>query len=510
MSSSIHNTPDRKLLPQLQKHKDYVKSQISRPLDIENKQNIKTSIIEFKDDNIDILLEEWNHLKTVSKAGEILSHAILLDMQDDLSDVISFLQRSSPKNKILEWITNRNNQNISTSEEIDINIRRLSVEPKDAYTWIDQGLNFLEIGDRDEMVKCIEEALFINKDSSFIVRNASRIFNLLGDNNRALQILKQSEYYKYDPNILSAEIAFSQLEARHSRGSLHGTKLLSDGKYSDLQYSELAGALATDEYMKGDLKKSEQLFDRSLIDPNINAYTQSLFYKQNPIPEEKINWYSDSNEIQYHRLSETNNFKDALKHSLLWIEDEPYSSRPYHSSAYLSGSVLGNYDNAAQIIKRLIKMEESLKNDIDKELDMGLRNDLAYYLLMDNKIEEATTYLGRLQEEVDKKTMHNRREHVAIATLGLFAYKTGNFDLGEKMYRTTIKEFNKLKNRHNVQSAFLNFFNEQILHIEDLAGLISLKRELDDLIPKNANNDILFRKERALIRFDERVKKIRI
>lgn len=500
MSSSIHNTPDRKILPQLQKHNNYVNSQISKPFQLLNKDH-KQPLIEFKDNDLNKMLIEWKKNKSTALAGDILSMAIIENQTDEISEITKFLLKKHPKDIVLKWVLSNTKDERSIKKEIDYNNQRLSIEPKDSITWTDQALNYLELGDYGRTLKAIETAISINKDSSFIVRNASRLFNLLGDENRAISVLKQSEHYKYDPNILSAEIAFSQLEKRHTKGTLYGSKLLLENNLTDRQYSELAGALATSEYLKDNFKKSEKLFDRCLLDPNVNSLTQSLFYKQNPIPNEKLDLFSDSNEIMYRRYSQDSQFKKSLNHSLLWIKDEPYSSRPYNSAAYMSGSVLGDYGKAVGIIQNLKNIEIELKGEIDEEIDMGIRNDLAYYLLKSNKIDEAAKYLEPLREEVENRSLNNRRQHVAIATLGLLAYKTGNPELGKKMYRTTIKEFSKLKNKHNVQSAFLNFFNEEISHEKDRENLFKLKNELDKLIPVDSENDIIYRKARALSNF---------
>ncbi len=82
-----------------------------------------------------------------------------------------------------------------------------------------------------------------------------------------------------------------------------------------------------------------------------------------------------------------------------------------------------------------------------------------------------------------------------MATLGLFAYKSKNPELGKRLYKRTINEFDKLKGRYSVQSAFLNYFNEQIHYTTTKSEMKKLEKELIAMIPENAENDIIYRKK---------------
>lgn len=506
MGSSIHSTDERKILPQLEKHKDFVKSRISKPVELPKDKSLQNPIIEFKDENLYPLLEKWKEKKSDSLAADIISNAMVNGELKEVKQIIKYILDKYPDDNILKSIIRIESKEKTVKEEVDYNKRKLSLEPNDAFTWTDQAINFLEIGDRDEVLNCIESAVRINNNSTFVIRNASRLFNILGDNGRAIQLLKNSEYYKYDPNILSAEIAFSQLEKRRTQGTLFGEKLMRDGNFTDLQFSELAGALGTNEYLKGDLKRSEALFDRSLIDPNLNSFAQSLWYKQNPIDSKTIKRFSTSNEVQTQRYFKEGNFKKAGKYSKIWIHDEPFSARPYNSAAYISGTLFENYDEASDLIVQLRARQESLKGGLDEYLDVSLRNDIAFYHLKNNNINEANRELEPLREIEKLSTGKSKVQFVVIATLGLLAYKTGDRETGRKLYRRTINEFAKYKDKHNLHSAFINYFLEEVDHSNSKDELLKLKKELEAIIGSNADQDIIFRKTEALKKFDKKIK----
>lgn len=341
-----------------------------------------------------------------------------------------------------------------------------------------------------------------------IIRNASRIFSLIGDNGRAIKLLKGSEYYKYDPQILSAEIAFSQLENRKTAGVEIANKLIFNEQYANFEKSELASTLATIEYFRGEYKKSERLFDLSLLAPNKNSFAQSLWYKKDHLLPQNYAPFLDSNEIQTHRYSKENNFVKSLGYALKWKDDEPYSLRPYRVASHISGVLLGKYEEAFNLIKHGMEAQKEIKGENYSTKDeLAFNNDLAYYLLKADKVEEAGEYLSPSLSILNKTTKLENYEYVIIATLGLLAYKQGQEDLGKKLYRKTIKFFASTNQPYNAGSAFLNFFDEEIKAISDLESLASLRKELDDFVPDDSQNDLLWRKNNSLQLFEFRLSK---
>jgi hypothetical protein len=509
MAGLIYYTDKRRMLPQLERTTVY-RDTIALPvLDDLSKLNWMRPIIQLKNESLEDKLVEWRKSKNYNLAGAILSQAILLNQAEQFSEVSDYLLRKYPSDIVFNWLFKKGIAELNTDQRIRLNHEKLGLEPEDAITWTDQAINYILINDRDEAIKSIETAISIDESTGYVVRNASRIFNLIGDNGRAIKLLKSSAYYRYDPQILSAEIAFSQLEDRKTTGISIGDKLLKANQYNYHEKSELASTLGTVEFFKDNFKRSEQLFDLSLIDPNKNSYEQSLWYKIREISPNQFKSYADSNEIQTHKYSKNNDFENALFHSLRWIKDEPYSARPYRVSSYIQGVIFGNHNIAVDLIKESTESQKRIKGtNYSHEDEKVFNNDLAYHLLKANRIQEAEVYLKPALSLTDVPGKLRDIDHIYIATVGLYAYKTKELELGKKLYRKTIAHFLSVGNNYLAGSAFLNFFEEEINAARKLELIVSLRKELDHIIPDNeTKNELVVRKANSLKIFDEAVLK---
>jgi len=498
------------MLPQLERTNVY-KDTIALPVPSDlSKLKWMRPIIQLKDGNIWDQLNEWRKSKDDNLAGSILSQAIIQNRREEFSEVSNYLLKKYPSDNVYKWLFRKGLVDLTIDQRIRHNYEKLSLEPEDSITWTDQAINYMLLNDREEAIKSIEEAISINRSMGFIVRNAARIFSLTGDNGRAIKLLKSSEYYRYDPQIVSAEIAFSQLENRKTTGISIGDKLLKDPQYNNQEKSELASTLGTIEFFKENFTRSEQLFDLSLIDPNKNSYEQSLWYKRQEISPQQFKAYSDSNEIQTHKYSKSNDFENALFHSLRWIDEEPYSTRPYRVSSYIQGVIFGNHSEAFDLIKKGTESQKQIKgSNYSHQEERGSNNDMAYHLLKANRIQEARVYIEpTLELRLFKENLQDI-DYVAIATLGLYAYKTNEFEHGKKLYRKTISHFLNSGKKYLAGSAFLNFFEEEINTSRSIENLTRLREELDEIIPdETTKNELVLRKTNALKFFDKAVKEL--
>lgn len=509
MAGLLYYTDKRRMLPQLERTSVY-KDTVALPDLAASKLNWMRPIIQLKDESLENKLIEWRKYKNYNLAGDILSQAILLNRMEDFSEVSKYLLSKYPGDDIFQWVFKKGIVELSIEERIKYNHKKLTLETEDALTWTDQAINYMLMNDRDEAIKSIESAVSIESDLGFVVRNASRIFNLVGDNGRAIKLLKNSQYYRHDPQILSAEIAFSQLENRRTNGIAIADKLLDDTQYNHHEKSELASTLGTIEFFKDNFRRSEQLFDLSLVDPSKNSFAQSLWYKRHEISPQQFNAYGDSNEIQTHKYSKVNDFEKALAHSIRWMEEEPYSARPYRISSYITGVIFGDNDAAFDLIKKGMEFQKLIKgNNYSRHEEMGFNNDMAYHLLKADRIDEANIYLQPMLELRDSTRKLEDLEYINLATLGLFAYKMNQSDLGQKLYRKTITHFMNSRKEYLAGSAFLNFFNEEINVSGSIEALAKLRKELDELIPDDVTkNELVIRKANSLRLFNDAVLKL--
>jgi len=501
MAGLIYHSDKRRVIPQIERAEKFKKSIL--PLEELGNQHFIKPTIEFKDEELESKIEKWKTTKSKKLGGDILSSAIVNDEMEKIRDIVSYLKTNYPNDIILNKIFDKNNN----TNKIAHNRKKLILEPKDAITWTDQAINYIDLGNREKALKCIQSALSINNNQAFILRNASRIYNLCGDNGEAIKILKRSEYYKYDPQILASEIAFSQLENRRSKGPDFGYKILKEGNFNPHEITELSSALGTSEYFQGNLIKSEKLFNQALISPNNNSLAQSLWYKQDEISDEIFNLNNNSNEIQTHKRANASDFNNSLKFALKWIKDEPYSKRPYNTAAHLSGVLLGQYEKAIELEKENLNKQQQIKGKLSTEEDFSFRNDLAYYLLKNEQINEATKLLLPMMNLILTKTNLNHKEYFNIATFGLLFYRMGKIDMGKKLYRKAIKYFIDHDKLYNARSAFYNFFLEEIKVQDDIEILNKLRKELDFMIPVSAQNDMIFLKDKAIKEFNYKMQK---
>jgi|GEM_PF-6605737 len=511
MAGLLYYTDKRRVLPQLERTSVYKDTVALPTLSDLSKLNWMRPIVQLKDESLNDKLIEWRKSKDHNLAGNILSQAITLNRIEEFSEVSSYLLKKYPADDIYNLLFKKGLVDLNIDQRIKYNHEKLALEPEDAITWTDQAINYMLINDRDEAIKSIESAISIEESMGFVVRNAARIFNLTGDNSRAIKLLKKSEYYRHDPQILSAEIALSQVENRKTTGAEIGDKLLKDNRYNHREKSELASTLGTIEFFKDNFKRSEQLFDLSLIDPNKNSFAQSLWYKKREILPQQFKAYTDSSEIQTHKHSKNNDFQNALVHSFRWMKEEPYSTRPYRVSSYIQGAIFGKHNEAFDLIKIGTESQKQIKGDnYSHNEEMGFNNDMAYHLLKANRVLEAKNYLEPLLKLKDSPEKLNDLGYVILATLGLYAYKINDSELGKKLYRKTITQFINSGKGYLAGSAFLNFFEEEVNVSDNIDNLVKLRRELDDFIPDDSTkNELILRKGNALKLFEQAVLKLK-
>jgi hypothetical protein len=505
MSGLIYHSDERRILPKIERSKSYSEKRVIRTM--ENISIKNDLIIQFKDDDIESKIEKWEKDKDDATAGEILSHAIVTNDKENIIKLKKFLKLDDKVHSNNSLVENLGEEDI-IKFNIAQNKKKLIEEPKDSIRWIDQAINYFELGHVEKSKKCIDSALTINNDFGFILRNASRLLNHFGDTGRAIDILKKSQYYKYDPQILSAEIAFSQMERRKTKGYDFGRKLLNEKSFTKFQISELAGAIGTNEYFDGNFSKSEKLFDLSLEDPSENSFAQSLWYKKKPIEKGKFKLYQKSNEIQTHVNTKLNKFEESLDYAKSWIHDEKFSIRPYRAASHLTGVMLENYPEAFDIAKQALITQKIIKGKLDQDEEFGLINDLAYYSLKEGDIKKSFQYIQPMMGVITKSSNLKDLDSINLATIGLFAYKTGQPDLGKNMYRKAMKYFSKKEDFYYASSAFLNFFDEEILVEKNIDTLQKLRKELDAMVTQNSENDLIFVKEKSIVKYENRIREL--
>lgn len=147
-----------------------------------------------------------------------------------------------------------------------------------------------------------------------------------------------------------------------------------------------------------------------------------------------------------------NRFEDALKASIRWLNDMPYSKNPVFVGANIAYTFLKDYKTAAKILQRGLEANPN---------EPAFLNNLAYTYALDGKLNEANEIIHRINKvsDIDEKT------HICLtATRGLIAYREKRIEEGRTLYLEAIKAANNIVEDPTYNwNAILNFIREEIL-----------------------------------------------
>ena len=333
----------------------------------------------------------WNNNKTLSHAGDLLSSAYVLGLQSEYLDVAKYIiEIDSNKNSPLLGLAKKilhvtENIYVVAPHDIDLNtkyfkeinvIKQILIkEPKNPIAWMEMGRLYSLLGQIDKANRCVESALFLDKDNRFIARSASRFYHHFSDDKeKALYVIKKSKFLNNDPWLISAEIAYSTILGRFSKLAKVGINYLKNKSYNDHSITELASSLGTLEYDNGNIKEARKYFNQSLIKPNDNSLAQSIWISSNltglDIENEQYN-LPLAFEAKANHFYEVGSFKHSFEEAMKWHSDEPYSTRPIKLASYISSIFLKEHKKSVALIEKALEITPG---------DIPLTNNLIYFL----------------------------------------------------------------------------------------------------------------------------------
>lgn len=403
-------------------------------------------------DGLPIILEKkelWDREKDIKNAVELATCAYALKLSKYAIDAANFL--IGAKNEIFpeiyeiaEKILYSDKEGINDFSENDVLIKintadifaqihtlknYLSKYPYDSLTWADLSQAYIRLNQVSQAVQSINTALFISPNNRFILRAATRLFIHLREPDRANKLLLSRSITKFDPWLLSAEIATATVEGKTSRLLNIGREIIESKKFCPIHISELASAIGTVDCINGSIKNAKKMFKTSLIDPTENAVAQSTWAKRT------INSIDNSLalnitpkiyealviiayfEVDWHLL---------IKSAKNWLFDEPFSSRPAEMGSFAAADGLEDYELSVDFCRSGLIANPS---------DSTLLNNLAFALINLRKFDEAEKTINSV------KKIHNLGStEVAIkATEGFLHFRKGNFELGINNYNEAMK-----------------------------------------------------------------------
>lgn len=306
---------------------------------------------------------------------------------------------------------------------------RINADPRNAIAHVDVARIYANLGLKKQAKTSIDRALLLAPNSRFVVRSAARFMVHIHEPERALSIVRNHERLAQDPWLLSAEIALSSVAGRGSRVAKRARKLVDDRHFSESQVTELASALASIELEHGDRRQSKKLFGLSLEVPTDNAVAQAEWASRTnhiELIEPKHLEVARAFEARAFEAFNDADLKRTYNYSLVWLLDEPFSSRPVDLASFVASVGLEEYKLAVDICRAGIAANVS---------NQGVRNSLIYSLAMAGDLQGANQEF----ELIDLASANTVEKICLLATGGLLAYRGGNALQGREAYTNAIR-----------------------------------------------------------------------
>lgn len=478
--ANLFSSEDRRVVPNW---RSFGKTTVLGELDSfqleRREQRLPTSIEEY--------IIDWELNGGVTFASDLLSAAIVNNQLDNKSVIkaaeyvlrnknsasysqVSLAERViNPTQKRKDARSALNSSDIETilssinPEPIHQKIRSLKKvikkTPSNSIAYVELSRYYSILGQEQKALHFINIALNLSPNNRFILRSATRLYThyASGSNDYLQQIyriLTKNSITKYDPWLLSAEIAVSTILNKHSRLIKKGMQMISSNKVAPFAFTELASGIATVELLNGSNKKSKAFFDKALIKPNDNTLAQIEWASTKDIrfdlnPEE----FRVENNFEALALDsfQKQKFDDSLENAAKWFLDMPFSKRPLIFGSNLASTILGDQDKSILFLKA---------GEMSHPHDPLILNNLAYAYAQKNNTIEALAALGRISnyEQIESST------RICIgATKGLIMFRSGNEEGGRRLYMEAIEKTKQIGNSELNWIAILNYAREEII-----------------------------------------------
>jgi tetratricopeptide (TPR) repeat protein len=321
--------------------------------------------------------------------------------------------------------------------------------------WVELARCYSILGQEKQAIKSMKIAVQLAPDNRFVLRCAVRLFSHYYELELAHDILRKNNVTNFDPWLMSAEISVANLRGRNSRFIKRGIELVDSKKLSPFSITELASSIGTIELLSGDRKKSRKMFGKSLVEPNDNSLAQIKWVLNNKdkslIDNEQINSQTKY-DFEAKAISNFYDKKliDALNNTCQWFCDMPFSKRPVIMGSAIA-DILDNRNLSIEFLKLGLMAHSN---------DAQMLNNIAYYLALENKTEDALNYLEKAKTQGTSKT--TIIDICLTATDGLICFRKNKFEEGRNKYLKAIEQTTK-NNQYLNWIAKLNYAREEIL-----------------------------------------------
>jgi tetratricopeptide (TPR) repeat protein len=212
-----------------------------------------------------------------------------------------------------------------------------------------------------------------------------------------------------------------------------GTLMLAEGGAHPRQITELAGAIATEEMISGNRKKSRRSFAQSMLDPTGSALAQGEWAApqlgSELITEKRLKTsFENAEALAFHafRLRRFDEVRDACER---WHDNDPFSLRPFEFGS-AAASLVEDFETALKFAE--LGLEKS-------PLSPTLLNAFAFASASLGRIDEAAEKVAKIKvADGDKIT-----RHITAANRGLIAFRRGDEASARSHYSDAIGGFRR-------------------------------------------------------------------
>lgn len=310
---------------------------------------------------------------------------------------------------------------------------RLHEDPRAALTWAEIARAYAALGQSAKASSAMEIGLAMAPNNRFLLRSAARLSVHLGEPDRAHRLLASADRLRFDPWLLSAEIAIAPLAGRRSRNHGHARRVLDSGRFLAHSTSELASALGTEALAAGDRRDVRRLLNASLVDPTENAVAQAEWVsRQEQSFEFDRSWLGveDSYEARAHVFAREREEPQALENAGAWLRDQPFAQEPAVFGSY-RGALSQDYETSIRFARAGLQANPT---------DYMLRNNLVFALASSGHLAEARQELELLDEHTVSRQLDGEWGLTVDATKGLVAFREGNIAVGRAAYVRVIQD----------------------------------------------------------------------
>lgn len=461
-------TPDRRVIPNWRSLRDTVSN---GELEYPSNEHIAFNLEEYEHD--------WSREHSLLYASELVSAAVANGIRHNsvAKDAAEFVLNQdgktteSQRTVALSLLAEDNDRAFPKSnheiDELLMNTGEIYAKigylksiirkyPFSPINYVEVARFYTMIGQTNQAIKMMNIALGLDPENRFISRSAARLFVHVEDLDLAHYVLRKNKQVAFDPWLMASEISVNLLRERSSSLIKKGVALINSGDFSPFSLSELSSSLGTLEFVKGTQKRSKLFFEKSLISPNDNSLAQAEWAKANKLSLhfdktvcDKVNMSYEANALYAYQKDK---YEDALKASIRWLNDMPYSKNPIFVGANISYTFLKDYKTAAKILKRGLEANPN---------EPAFINNLAYTYALDGKLVEANEIIQKANKVSD---IDERTQICLSATRGLIAYREKRIEEGRALYMEAIKAAKDIPGDPTYNwNAILNFIREEIL-----------------------------------------------